>query len=589
MEFQPQKRKRSSPSPGDTNLAKIHDISHQNTITNYSTINNGAIELFSSIKIENTSSTIAKAPTSKANRSSLPTQKRSSIKSEQNATPKTTTNKKRGKKANSRSDKDDTDITSHMHDPPDDINLREIQLPKTVPNVKQPYDLGPIRGGSVLNLDAEQNLYYEDEVETRQPTIDESTYIIVPSYASWFDHTTTNIIERRALPEFFNSTNKSKTPEVYISYRNFIIDTYRLNPMEYLSVTTCRRNLSGDVCAIMRLHAFLEQWSLINYQLEPDYRPIPMGPPAANHFHVLVDTVDNGLKPACPNGKVNQNGQSASLQLFDPKNRETDSPDYDDLQRSKMNSFGLRLEDYAIHNLNFQSRGAATIYRDWSEGETSSLLEAIELYKDDWNKVCEHVGGHRTQDECILHFLRLPIEDPFLAEDGSAPSALDNQPIPFSKSGNPIMSTVAFLASVVDPRIAAAAAKAALRKFSNFADKEGSKEKPLNQDDLSAAAACALSAAAVRAKHLASIEERKIKSLVTVLIDTQLKKLNIKMKHYEELETLSGKERTAIESQKQQLLKDRQEFQMEQVRLAEKRAEQLKAEASKSSESAPIP
>ena len=35
------------------------------------------------------------------------------------------------------------------------------------------------------------------------------------------------------------------------------------------------------------------------------------------------------------------------------------------------------------------------------------------MYKDDWNKVCEHIGT-RTQDECILHFLRLPIEDPYL-------------------------------------------------------------------------------------------------------------------------------------------------------------------------------
>jgi len=42
---------------------------------------------------------------------------------------------------------------------------------------------------------------------------------------------------------------------------------------------------------------------------------------------------------------------------------------------------------------------------------------------------------------------------------------LSYQPIPFSKSGNPIMSTVAFLASVVDPRVAAAAAKAAMEEF----------------------------------------------------------------------------------------------------------------------------
>lgn len=51
--------------------------------------------------------------------------------------------------------------------------------------------------------------------------------------------------------------------------------------------------------------------------------------------------------------------------------------------------------------------------RDWTEQETLLLLEALELYRDDWNKVCEHVGS-RTQDECVLHFLRLPIEDPYL-------------------------------------------------------------------------------------------------------------------------------------------------------------------------------
>ena len=58
---------------------------------------------------------------------------------------------------------------------------------------------------------------------------------------------------------------------------------------------------------------------------------------------------------------------------------------------------------------------AATASRDWTEQETLLLLEALEMYKDDWNKVCEHVGS-RTQDECILHFLRLPIEDPYLED-----------------------------------------------------------------------------------------------------------------------------------------------------------------------------
>lgn len=74
-------------------------------------------------------------------------------------------------------------------------------------------------------------------------------------------------IERKALPEFFNNRNRSKTPAVYKDYRDFMINTYRLNPAEYLTVTACRRNLAGDVCAIMRVHSFLEQWGLINYQV----------------------------------------------------------------------------------------------------------------------------------------------------------------------------------------------------------------------------------------------------------------------------------------------------------------------------------
>lgn len=75
------------------------------------------------------------------------------------------------------------------------------------------------------------------------------------------------MIEKRALPEFFNGKNRSKTPEIYLAYRNFMIDTYRLNPTEYLTSTASRRNLAGDVCGIMRVHAFLEQWGLINYQV----------------------------------------------------------------------------------------------------------------------------------------------------------------------------------------------------------------------------------------------------------------------------------------------------------------------------------
>lgn len=455
---------------------------------------------------------------------------------------------------------DESDVTRHFADPPDDTDFREIPVPKPVPNVRQ-HDLAPVRGGTLLDLDAELTTYEENQSN------DQTNYIVVPSCSSWFDYNSINIVERRALPEFFNHdinnpTSNSKSSEVYIGLRNFIIDTYRLNPTEYLTVTACRRNSTGDVCAIMRIHGFLEQWGLINYQVEPDFKPAPMGPLSTNHFHILVDTT-KGIEAAGFDCYPEQNGnptEPASLQLFNPKKRESELLDYE----KKSNSFGLRLDDYFIHKLNFQNRGAATISREWEESETLALLEAIEQYKDDWSKVSEHVGS-RTQDECILHFLRLPIEDPFLVEDddgSTAASVIGYQPIPFSKSGNPIMSTVTFLASVVDPKVAAAAAKAALKEFSKLADDD--KDELLSEDHLSTAAARALKAAAIKAKHLATIEERKIKSLVSVLVDTQLKKLDIKMKHYEELESHIDKERDAVDTQQELLLKERQEFQIEQ-------------------------
>ena len=105
------------------------------------------------------------------------------------------------------------------------------------------------------------------ESSAREHLISQTHSIILPSYSTWFDMHKINSIERKALPEFFNNRNRSKTPAIYKDYRDFMINTYRLNPIEYLTVTACRRNLAGDVCAIMRVHAFLEQWGLINYQV----------------------------------------------------------------------------------------------------------------------------------------------------------------------------------------------------------------------------------------------------------------------------------------------------------------------------------
>uniref|UniRef100_A0A803SWQ9 SWI/SNF related BAF chromatin remodeling complex subunit C2 n=1 Tax=Anolis carolinensis TaxID=28377 RepID=A0A803SWQ9_ANOCA len=640
------------------------------------------------------------------------------------------------------------DLTKDMDEPSPVPNVEEVTLPKTV-NTKKDSESAPVKGGTMTDLDEPEDESMEtvgkDEEEnnagnkgeqTKNPDLHEDNvteqthHIIIPSYAAWFDYNSVHAIERRALPEFFNGKNKSKTPEIYLAYRNFMIDTYRLNPQEYLTSTACRRNLAGDVCAIMRVHAFLEQWGLINYQVDAESRPTPMGPPPTSHFHVLADTPSGlvPLQPKTPQGRQTDSDTKAGRKSKEIEDLVTDTvkgkpemqttasqqmlnfPDKSKEKPPDMQNFGLRTDMYTKKNVPSKSKAAASATREWTEQETLLLLEALEMYKDDWNKVSEHVGS-RTQDECILHFLRLPIEDPYLEDSEASLGPLAYQPIPFSQSGNPVMSTVAFLASVVDPRVASAAAKSALEEFSKMKEEvptalveahvrkveeaakvtgkadpafglessgiagttsdelerieesctdenraeppaseekkevkepregaleeevkeklgevprkeedkskevdgekemdktdgdtmaDGEKEKEpkdgqeeglkditeaeverktkverdIGEGNLSTAAAAALAAAAVKAKHLAAVEERKIKSLVALLVETQMKKLEIKLRHFEELETIMDREREALEYQRQQLLADRQAFHMEQLKYAEMRARQ---------------
>ena len=47
-------------------------------------------------------------------------------------------------------------------------------------------------------------------------------------------------------------------------------------------------------------------------------------------------------------------------------------------------------------------------------------------------------------------------------------------------------------------------------------------------------------------QHLDRVEERKIKSLVAMLVETQMKKLEIKLKHFEQLEAIMDRERESV-------------------------------------------
>lgn len=158
-------------------------------------------------------------------------------------------------------------------------------------------------GDKPADLQKERELFSE---RVKTYLVEQTKHVVIPSYSKWFDLDTIHQIEKKLFPDFFpnkvhSETPRSvyKTPEAYKHIRDFLVNAYRINPIEYLSVTAVRRNLAGDVATIIRIHKFLEKWGLINYQIDPRTKSSTVGPQYTGHFQITLDT-PKGLVPLIP-------------------------------------------------------------------------------------------------------------------------------------------------------------------------------------------------------------------------------------------------------------------------------------------------
>ncbi|KAF4982923.1 hypothetical protein FZEAL_1551 [Fusarium zealandicum] len=358
-----------------------------------------------------------------------------------------------------------------------------------------------------------QEIKSKETVESaaREHLMAQTHAIVLPSYSTWFDMNSIHDIERKAMAEFFNNRNRSKTPAVYKDYRDFMVNTYRLNPVEYLTV-------------------------------DADQRPSHVGPPFTGHFKIICDT-PRGLQawqpsadPVVLEGKKSQdtdqkatatapnkgeqnleigrniyeaNAKSTLISKSEGKtNGETPTtngvPGAEDATKTpiaKVNchqcgndctriyyhsnhtdanpkaKYDLcpncftegRLPANHTSNMYVKMENptyTSTLDRDapWTDAEILRLLEGLERFDDDWGEIAEHVGT-RTREECVLQFLQLDIEEKYLDSEApiNAPTGLSmlgsqQGQLPFSQVDNPVMSVVGFLASLADPASTAAAA-----------------------------------------------------------------------------------------------------------------------------------
>ncbi|KAI9600676.1 hypothetical protein H4Q26_000466 [Puccinia striiformis f. sp. tritici PST-130] len=473
------------------------------------------------------------------------------------------------------------------------------------------------------------------------------TQAIIPSYAAWFDLTKIHPLEKKSLPEFFNGRNRSKVPSIYKDYRDFIVNSYRLNPSEYLTVTACRRNLAGDVCAIMRVHAFLEQWGIINYQVDLDTRPTPVGPPFTGHFRVLLDT-PRGFMPlhsgtvsrktpaslSAPTGPTAPASATDLRKDLHANTTESGPPvircDVCGTDCSKISFHHTRVKTYDICANCYQEgrfgthmnsaefiklerpSGVIPVDSKWTDQEILLLLEGLEMHSDDWEKIAQHVGGTKTKEECILQFLRMPIEDEFLRGSSSeinTNSILGLGKIPLSGAENPVLSVLSFLVGLVEPELVAEMAGKTFTEIVNFhqqkpddeetrvgtedvlrmdggettvekkaatsaEDVEGLPQNPSVSMDIDEShnanesttnkrtaieiAAAAFTSASAKALVLGSEDEIELGKLMETVTNQTIKKLEIKLNQFEKLESTLEIQRRNLDLWRQNLSLERQ-------------------------------
>jgi SWI/SNF related-matrix-associated actin-dependent regulator of chromatin subfamily C len=418
----------------------------------------------------------------------------------------------------------------------------------------------------------------------------------VPSYAAWFSLDQVHDIERHAFPEYFNGAHPSSE---YVQMRNFIVLAYRKDPSNYITVTACRRHLSGDVTSIMKIHAFLEHWGLIHYSqvrriappkseklnLQPSSTPSALqisGPkPAINLFlHPTAQATNekpttyspssNSSVPICNSCNILCSGSEFYHCLKIPSVNLC-KPCFSDGRFSS----SLFSGDFIRLPLNPSSTHSGEA-DPWTDQETLYLLEGLEMYGDlDWDQVSRHVGT-RTKEECIRHFIQLPIQDPYLSLSTTTRALKDTSPqqqlsdvwLPFSSSSNPAMSLIHFLATLVHPSVASATAQAAISEYtkSNSNMENTSPSEPADgnanegstlKKDPSQLVSSLLDTAANRAEDVLNHEDEKIQKYIAVLVEAYLKKLDLKLKQFEQMEQFAQNEHAELEKQRLALYEER--------------------------------
>ncbi|XAR72821.1 hypothetical protein NMG60_11019591 [Bertholletia excelsa] len=329
---------------------------------------------------------------------------------------------------------------------------------------------GAGKGTEELSVAEEDSAALETKFEAEFEAIRsrDANVHVVPIPAGWFSWMRVHPLEERTLPSFFNGKSESRTPEIYMEIRNWIMRKFHENPSKQIELKDLSELSVGELEAKQEVMDFLDHWGLINYHPFPESNTTVAKDEddGTGNKDALVEKLyhfeteqpcapvipkTNVTTPTVPSGLFPDSSIAEELIRSEGVEYHCNSCSADCSRKryhcQKQADFDLCTE--CFNNGKFDSdmspadfilmepaEAAGASGGKWTDQETLLLLEALELYKENWNEIAEHVAT-KTKAQCILHFVQMPIEDTFMdcvdevdigSKETADPTSADNDP-----------------------------------------------------------------------------------------------------------------------------------------------------------------
>ncbi|KAK2988566.1 hypothetical protein RJ640_016426 [Escallonia rubra] len=281
----------------------------------------------------------------------------------------------------------------------------------------------------------------------------------------WFSWTKVHPLEERVLPSFFDGKSEKRSPEIYMEIRNWIMNRFHANLNTQIGVKDLSELSVGELDARQEVMEFLNYWGLINYHPFPSTdsailsadvdKEASMGSlveklyrfemeqssaPVASKTNAAAPTVPSRLFPESAFAEdatrsegpaVEYHCNSCSADCSRKRYHCQKQADYDlctECFTSGKFDSDMSPSDFILME---PAEAAGASGGKWTDQETLLLLEALELFSENWNEIAEHVAT-KTKAQCILHFVQMPIEDTFLDCDEDMDTSIKNSADPDS-------------------------------------------------------------------------------------------------------------------------------------------------------------